>query len=598
MAAARSTYIQYMDKIVMTEVEGGSAAISDLPLVAPTKGKRFKEFFQIVRNVSAQDCEAICTAMSQDPISIAALPLSVRPRDALGESCRMQIVIGRETDGSNTVLKFFHSSVFVPVGLAKVFCNHNLLTVDYGTGNNSDAVKKGFLQMLSQIPGKHWLSQRLVSKDKPASSSEGSDGNKNWSPSTDELKRGIAFINEFAPLANSKNEQFLWVLLNIRDTESPICGWPQHVVNRACQNRASGNCQADPEYFFPLLLQDLNRAFQEDILPLVLPLMPSYGLMILGRPGVGKTPASIIMAMAIARHMVAKRDMQSSIPGWRRSKQIDGFRERPGEVHIPVILDDPNLAGINLEDLKSFLDVGENCLVDARYRAAKFVRNQVRVVLNNEWDEEKEPQDAVGAILPWGRFLDMFAAACNHAKLPHIMAILKRSIVIIAGKRAVYLRLPSEHESQVIHRFDSYGVQEDWLKDDNKKYYGNYKDGAPVKYQDYDQKVEEETCKVASLLATAEEKAYIERAATRERWAAAAGTSPIRSGQGKAPQVQLKEELLSPCTKRQRTMGVIDVEDDEAQSGGNWKDSGASPFFPDEDDEAIMQNMQNDEPTA
>ena len=59
--------------------------------------------------------------------------------------------------------------------------------------------------------------------------------------------------------------------------------------------------------------------------------------------------------------------------------------ERPGEVHTPVILDDPLLPSINVEDIKSFLDVGENGLVDARYRAAKFVRNQCRVLLNNEW---------------------------------------------------------------------------------------------------------------------------------------------------------------------------------------------------------------------
>ena len=39
-------------------------------------------------------------------------------------------------------------------------------------------------------------------------------------------------------------------------------------------------------------------------------------------------------------------------PGWRRSKQIDGFRERPGEIHIPVILDDPLLPSINVEDIK------------------------------------------------------------------------------------------------------------------------------------------------------------------------------------------------------------------------------------------------------
>ena len=102
--------------------------------------------------------------------------------------------------------------------------------------------------------------------------------------------------------------------------------------------------------------------------------MHSYGLMILGKPGIGKTPVARIMAMAVARHIVRIRSLEC-LPGLRRSKQIDGFRERPGEVHVPVLFDDPNLASINLKDLKSYLDVGENALVDARYRAAKFVRS-------------------------------------------------------------------------------------------------------------------------------------------------------------------------------------------------------------------------------
>ena len=121
------------------------------------------------------------------------------------------------------------------------------------------------------------------------------------------------------------------------------------------------------------------------MVPLILPTLLSFGLIILGKPGIGKTPAAIIMVMAVARYLIQARNMDGYFPGWRRSKQIDGFRERPGEIHIPVILGDPLLPSINVEDIKSFLDVGENGLVDARYRAAKFVRNQCRVLLNNEW---------------------------------------------------------------------------------------------------------------------------------------------------------------------------------------------------------------------
>ena len=100
--------------------------------------------------------------------------------------------------------------------------------------------------------------------------------------------------------------------------------------------------------------------------------------------------------------------------GWRRSKQIDGFRERLGELHFPVLLNDPILANMNFEDVKSFLDVGETCLVDARYK----LPNSCEITM------------------------------------PHLTAILKRATVILAGNKAVYVRIASEQQSEVIHRFE------------------------------------------------------------------------------------------------------------------------------------------------
>ncbi|OLP83988.1 hypothetical protein AK812_SmicGene35184 [Symbiodinium microadriaticum] len=251
---------------------------------------------------------------------------------------------------------------------------------------------------------------------------------------------------------------------------------------------------------------------------MILPTMLSFGLIILGKPGIGKTPAAIVMVMAVARFLIQSRNMDGLFPGWRRSKQIDGFRERPGEVHIPVILDDPLLPSINVEDIKSFLDVGENGLVDARYRAAKFVRNQCRVLLNNEWCPDKEPEYVGLSTITWKQFLAMFQPALNDAPMPHVMATLKRASVIIAGDNAIYVRLASEHQSQKIHCINSSGITEDWLQETNKAHYNHYKNGQHTKYVDFDQYVEEETNLVSELLASPEEKEYLRRGATYDRW--------------------------------------------------------------------------------
>ena len=141
-----------------------------------------------------------------------------------------------------------------------------------------------------------------------------------------------------------------------------------------------------------------------------------------------------------------------------RSKQIVGFRERRGDVHIPVILDVALLPSINVEDIKSFLDVGENGLVSPRYRAAKFVRNQCRVLLNSEWCRDKEPEYVGLSTITWKQFLAMFQPALNDAPMPHVMATLKQASVIIAGDNAIYVRLASEHQSQKIHCVSSGGI--------------------------------------------------------------------------------------------------------------------------------------------
>lgn len=61
-----------------------------------------------------------------------------------------------------------------------------------------------------------------------------------------------------------------------------LSSWPaqtgQQVTHRQSQ-----------EWFFPLLLGDLNREFLRKI---IIRLMTSHGLMILGKAGIGKTPVA------------------------------------------------------------------------------------------------------------------------------------------------------------------------------------------------------------------------------------------------------------------------------------------------------------------
>ena len=509
-------YVKFGSKHVHKKIEEGKYTLSDLPLVEiHGKGKKFKEFFSIITDVTPDDQERIRKVMTEDPTKIGDLPDSVRPGGELGEACALQMVID---SSSNSVLNFFHSNISLPWGVVRVFCRDKTMLLNYKIASNSDLVKCAFMVMLSNIAGDQWLTQSLGEKLKRPTKDPSDKDGSSWEPSAEKLKEGIDFINSQSPLSNGKNEQFLWALLNVRDKDSPIYCWPMHVVNTACRNRSTGNSQAEPEYFFPLLVTDLNHEFVNKILPLIVPTMRTHGLLLLGRPGIGKTPLAIVLSLAVTRYTLSSRNLTDAMVGWRRSKQIDGFRDRPGEISVPVLLDDPILPSMSLEDIKSFLDVGETTLVDARYRAAKFERNQVRILLNNEWNPDKEPDLPFYDHIGWQHFKDMFHSAMNEAPMPHLMAILKRGTVVIAGHKAVYVRLASEHQSERIHRFQEGGITEGWLRGDNKSYYSHYKEGRCIKYPSFEDSLNKEQDLMHELLASPEEKEYMRRGATYDSW--------------------------------------------------------------------------------
>ena len=132
------------------------------PLV---KGKKFKEFFHIVENISPAAYEELMAAMKTDPSNMSLLTPMLRPCDALGDQCKLQIFAAGAGDGTFTVIKFFHSEGMIPLRLAKAFCHQKVSVLNYAICDNSDMVKKAFLYILTHIPGEAWLTQSLYSQD-------------------------------------------------------------------------------------------------------------------------------------------------------------------------------------------------------------------------------------------------------------------------------------------------------------------------------------------------------------------------------------------------------------------------------------------------
>ncbi|CAE7676659.1 unnamed protein product, partial [Symbiodinium pilosum] len=441
MGAAQSTFVKFNPEHAHIKVDEGPCFISDLLPVVEIhgKGKKFKEFFRIVDNVTKDDQDAIRKSMEEDPTSIAKLPPSVQPGDALGESCHYRIVLDSRR---NKVLVFFHSTAALPWGVwgvVRVFCKDKVHVLNYKVASNSDHVKCAFLVMLSKIPGDQWLTQLLGNKVVRRSRAS-SEKESSWDPSPDDLRTGIEYINTCP--ANS------------------------------------GNCQAEPEFFFPLLFGDLRKAFVDKIVPLVVPRMTSHGLILLGKPGIGETPLAIVLALAVSRHLVVARGLQGVMIGRRRPKQIDGFRERPCEVQVPVLLDDPLL----VEDIKSFLTLPRRAL------------------------------STLGTALP-GLFAIRFAFFLTvngvTTRSPTFLIMTTLANKFFAAKTLLPNQKPRAHFKPDFSNFD-------WLQEKNKPYYGMYKDGMFVKYLGYEDALEKEAeaTLLSDLLAFPEEKEYMCRGAT------------------------------------------------------------------------------------
>ena len=97
------------------------------------------------------------------------------------------------------------------------------------------------------------------------------------------------------------------------------------------QKKARSLAGATPQYHFPLHTYNLKPYLSHTLLPIFYPLLLSFGLMAIGWPGVGKTPAISIMALAMGRYNMRKAGL-SKAASWRRAKSLDNFRHRLPEI--------------------------------------------------------------------------------------------------------------------------------------------------------------------------------------------------------------------------------------------------------------------------
>ncbi|CAE7517856.1 atnA [Symbiodinium sp. CCMP2456] len=135
--------------------------------------------------------------------------------------------------------------------------------------------------------------------------------------------------------------------------------------------------------------QSMKPFLGECLFPLIAPLLTSFGFVIIGWPGVGKSPLLIILALAIGRYHINGLELEGVFAGWRRAKAMDNFRRRNAQIH--EALDDPTMDKMQPADIKSWLTSEEDQNCSGRYTDLKLVANGLRALAADDFVPEDEP---------------------------------------------------------------------------------------------------------------------------------------------------------------------------------------------------------------
>jgi len=212
--------------------------------------------------------------------------------------------------------------------------------------------------------------------------------------------------------------------------------------------------------------------------------------------------------MAMARYQASELGF-TCLPGFRIAPDVDFFRGEAGLPWVPCILDDGDIFAQRMKSLKAFFDMTlMEAMVYVRWGATKFVLGQGRAATDNTYNASAEPSNdnwlwsqAQGSQerkrLQLSYFIDMITAAFpEKTQLASIMAILKRSTVIVNTKSYYYLRLAGmDSEVQRLHNTEHYITPEAGAALYKYKKFGTERDPATVA-----QLLQEETAQVSEFV--------------------------------------------------------------------------------------------------
>ncbi|CAK0905978.1 unnamed protein product, partial [Prorocentrum cordatum] len=333
------------------------------------------------------DEEAVKTAIeSGGPQAMAGLPDVLKiPQGALA-SVKAQFVVQRASVGRYNVLRHFICKRGSNLKRADAhLCTlGQSATCPAAEENNTWGQRRNFNAMLDRLPGFHVRHFSVTRKEHP----EEQQG-KGWGPTPEEIRDGFAYIREHYHeiVGSSAIEAKEWVLLQTKVRSSACSGWPTSQIEKALVSMDKASASANVDTFFPLT--------------------------------VGEAPLCQIAALAWGRCVTRSKGIDK-MPGFRRGKQMDVFLDMATPVYEGILLDDPSLDRIDVEDLEAF----------GTFHAA----GQFHAVLSNSWSEDAEPLPSAGFFVDPQLFMKMLENLFGYLGQSRGLALAERFVPVVVGR--------------------------------------------------------------------------------------------------------------------------------------------------------------------
>ena len=274
---------------------------------------------------------------------------------------------------------------------------------------------------------------------------------------TEDIRKGFQFLRDHGPEDNSNGQFTSWTEEQVNDPSGPLYKWDKGTVKEFLRSMADQGSTANTIRDWPLTLVDFTPWALNTVIAPVLPHLLEHAVIWIGKSQVGKSPIAYTLSHLMSSFWLLQEERADDVPSFQTSNHLDYFRKEKGRKTKPRVFDDGNL---NLEHPASVKAVTEVSGIDrktmARYTASSYEKNQLCQVCSNPYDRTVEPVMGEGSSSDHIDFDTFFKLVrpSFHMDFDYedLIAVFKRSVVVVFTDRGIYIRLPGTSTAPVPRR--------------------------------------------------------------------------------------------------------------------------------------------------